>query len=176
MSDDLFDNPAPEGLPSGVSVSGRSGKGVPVSVPLAELLRPHSLEQVIGQAHLLAPGKPLHTAFAAGKPHSMILWGPPGVGKTTLARLMAHAFDHAFIALSAVFSGVKDIRAAVDQAQMHAAQGRSTILFIDEIHRFNKSLKTIIKQCIDKVHCAVFVPHGWLDMLKMCFQQGAQHG
>lgn len=139
MSDDLFDNPAPEGLPSGVSVSGRSGKGVPVSVPLAELLRPHSLEQVIGQAHLLAPGKPLHTVFAAGKPHSMILWGPPGVGKTTLARLMAHAFDHAFIALSAVFSGVKDIRAAVDQAQMYAAQGRSTILFIDEIHRFNKS-------------------------------------
>ena len=160
MSDDLFDNPAPEGLPSGVSVSGHSGKGVPVSVPLAELLRPHSLEQVIGQAHLLAPGKPLHTVFAAGKPHSMILWGPPGVGKTTLARLMAHAFDHAFIDLSAVFSGVKDIRAAVDQAQMHAAQGRSTILFIDEIHRFSKAVKSFINQQLIKAVAQIFgLPH-----------------
>ncbi len=107
--------------------------------PLAEALRPATLDEVIGQSHLLGPGTPLRLAFESGKPHSMILWGPPGVGKTTLARLTAQAFDHEFIALSAVFSGVKDIRAAMDQAQHHLARGAKTILFVDEIHRFNKS-------------------------------------
>ena len=107
--------------------------------PLAEALRPARLDDVIGQSHLLGAGKPLKLAFQSGKAHSMILWGPPGVGKTTLARLTAHAFDCAFIALSAVFSGVKDIRAAMEQAQQNLAQGRHTILFVDEIHRFNKA-------------------------------------
>jgi putative ATPase len=107
--------------------------------PLAEALRPKTLDQVIGQSHLLGPGKPLRLAFDAGKPHSMILWGPPGVGKTTLARLTAHAFAGEFIALSAVFSGVKDIRAAMDQAERNLAMDKRTILFIDEIHRFNKA-------------------------------------
>jgi putative ATPase len=108
--------------------------------PLAEALRPQSIEEVVGQTHLLAAGKPLNLAFASGKPHSMILWGPPGVGKTTLARLSAKAFDREFIALSAVLAGVKEIREAIEQAEQSMAQyGRQTILFVDEIHRFNKS-------------------------------------
>ncbi|AMP09446.1 sigma-54 interaction domain protein [Collimonas arenae] len=107
--------------------------------PLAEALRPATLDEVIGQSHLLGPGKPLRLAFESGKPHSMILWGPPGVGKTTLARLTANAFKCEFIALSAVFSGVKDIRAAMEQAEQNLSMGKHTILFVDEIHRFNKS-------------------------------------
>ena len=109
-------------------------------VPLAERLRPRSIADVVGQRHLLAPGKPLAVAFASGKLHSMILWGPPGVGKTTLARLMSDAFNAEFIALSAVLSGVKDIRDAVARAEATLAQsGRATILFVDEVHRFNKA-------------------------------------
>ena len=115
------------------------GKREPAA-PLAEVLRPQSLDEVVGQRHLLGPGKPLRLAFESGKPHSMILWGPPGSGKTTIARLMAKAFDAEFIALSAVFSGVKDIREAVQKAEHTlAASGRGTILFVDEVHRFNKA-------------------------------------
>src|SRR5512138_869389 len=115
------------------------GKAAPVA-PLADALRPKSLDEVVGQQHLLGPGKPLRLAFESGKPHSMILWGPPGSGKTTLARLMAKGFDAQFIALSAVFSGVKDIREAVQQAETELAHsGRHTILFVDEVHRFNKA-------------------------------------
>lgn len=113
---------------------------VPPAAPLAERLRPASLDEVVGQRHLLAPGKPLRVAFDAGKAHSMILWGPPGVGKTTLARLMARGFDAEFAPISAVFAGVKDIREVMQRAEfIRNQQGRQTILFVDEVHRFNKS-------------------------------------
>ena len=111
----------------------------PAAAPLAERLRPKTLDEVIGQRHLLGPGKPLRVAFESGRLHSMILWGPPGVGKTTLARLMADAFDAQFIAMSAVLGGVKDIREAVERAQAARTSGRATVVFVDEVHRFNKS-------------------------------------
>ncbi len=125
--DGLFDDtPAAAGAAAGM-------------VPLAERLRPRTLDEVVGQRHLLAPGKPLRVAFDAARLPSMILWGPPGVGKTTLARLLAGATGAHFIVLSAVLSGVKEIREAVEQAQRLARQGRATVLFVDEVHRFNKS-------------------------------------
>src|SRR5438105_13565225 len=133
MNDDLF---------SGASMG---------SVPLAERLRPKSIDEVVGQRHLLGPGKPLAVAFASGKPHSMILWGPPGSGKTSLARLMADAFNADFIAISAVLAGVKDIRDAVARAEATLAQsGRHTILFVDEVHRFNKAQQDAFLPVVDR--------------------------
>jgi len=120
-TEDLFPDPSPK-------------------APLADLMRPHRVEDVVGQQHLLGEGKPLQIAATSGKLHSMILWGPPGVGKTTLARLLARASGAEFIALSAVLSGVKDIREAVDRARATLRDsGRGTVLFVDEVHRFNKA-------------------------------------
>ena len=110
-----------------------------LNVPLAERLRPKTLDEVIGQQHLLGAGKPLRAAFESGRLHSMILWGPPGVGKTTLARLVAQGFDAQFIAISAVLGGVKDIRDAVERAQIARNTQRRTVVFVDEVHRFNKA-------------------------------------
>jgi putative ATPase len=137
QQDSLFEEEAP--MPAGTGGSGTAEPVLSVAAPLAERLRPRTLDEVIGQRHLLAPGRPLRAALESGRVHSMILWGPPGVGKTTLARLLAHAVDAQFIVLSAVLAGVKDIREAVDAAQREARRGRRTLVFVDEVHRFNKA-------------------------------------
>ena len=108
--------------------------------PLADRMRPRSIADIVGQPQVLGPGKPLRVALETGRLHSMVLWGPPGSGKTTLARLVAQGSDAQFIALSAVMAGIKDVRAAVEKAQAErAATGRRTVLFLDEVHRFNKT-------------------------------------
>ena len=107
--------------------------------PLADRMRPRTLDEVVGQKHLLASGKPLYEALSSGKPHSMILWGPPGTGKTTLARLVAATCEADFLPLSAVMAGVKDVRTAAEAAKQSRQMGRQTVLFLDEVHRFNKA-------------------------------------
>jgi putative ATPase len=135
--------PAPVAPQSGLFVDDPEAAEAPpagsATVPLAERLRPRHLDEVVGQRHLLAPGRPLRVAFESGRLPSMILWGPPGVGKTTLARLLAGATGAHFIVLSAVLAGVKDIREAVEQAAAVRRSGKATVVFVDEVHRFNKA-------------------------------------
>ena len=146
MPQDLFDgleSAQPERVASG-SAAGEAASRAALLLnklaPLAERMRPKTIDEVIGQKKLLGPGQPLRVAFETHRPHSMILWGPPGVGKTTLARLMADAFGLPFIAISAVLSGVKEIREAVEEARITMVQRHiPTLVFVDEVHRFNKS-------------------------------------
>ncbi len=138
--DSIFDGPPaprPDALPGRADPVGPTVEAGS-DAPLAERLRPRHLDEVIGQRHLLGPGKPLRVAFESGRLHSMILWGPPGVGKTTLARLVAGVVQARFVVLSAVLAGVKDIRDAVEQAKAWRGQGLATVVFVDEVHRFNK--------------------------------------
>ena len=143
MSQDLFEGLEPE-QPIRSSVASEAASRAALLLnklaPLAERMRPKTIDEVIGQKKLLGPGQPLRVAFETHRPHSMILWGPPGVGKTTLARLMADAFGLPFVAISAVLSGVKEIREAVEEARVTMAQRHlPTLVFVDEVHRFNKS-------------------------------------
>lgn len=125
--------------------------------PLAEALRPQRIAEVVGQAHLLGPGKPLQLAVQARKLHSMVFWGPPGVGKTTLGRLLAREVGSEFMTLSAVLAGAKEIRQVVDAAQhILDHQGRTSVLFLDEIHRFNKAQQDLL------------LPHVESGLLTLC--------
>jgi putative ATPase len=140
MDDTPLERPSGAGAIASTKATGSTPSLAKASfAPLAERLRPQTLSDVVGQDHLLGEGQPLRVAFASGQPHSMILWGPPGVGKTTLARLMALAVDAEFFTISAVLGGVKDIREAVVLAQAAQERGRRSIVFVDEVHRFNKA-------------------------------------
>ena len=151
---------AATGALAGMPAAG-AAQAVPATGPLAEILRPQTLDAVIGQTHLLGPGMPPRVAFETAKPHSMILWGPPGVGKTTLARLIARGFQFYFIAISAVLGGVKEIREAVKSAEESRLAGRRTMLFVDEVHRFNKAVNQYINKRFTKVIAQIIgLPHG----------------
>src|SRR5213596_2464793 len=116
-----------------------SSAGAPPPGPLADRMRPRSIDEIVGQEHLLGPGRVLRAALERGELHSMILWGPPGSGKTTLASLMAHVTGARFVAFSAVLSGIKEIRQVIAEAETHQRRGVKTVLFVDEIHRFNRA-------------------------------------
>lgn len=128
--------------------------------PLAERMRPQTLDEMVGQKRLLAPGSALRRAVESGHVHSMILWGPPGCGKTTLSLLLAHYADAEFRAISAVLSGLPEVRVVLAEAAQRFAEGRRTVLFVDEVHRFNKAVKRYINQSLRKAVVQIFgLPH-----------------
>lgn len=137
---DLFDGEGADASAAGQEADAKAEQAALTSGPLAARMRPQNLQAYFGQEHILGAGRPLRKSIEANQVHSMLLWGPPGVGKTTLARLLSHEIDAQFLSLSAVLAGVKEVRAAVAQARDYRrATGKRTILFIDEVHRFNKS-------------------------------------
>ena len=136
--------------------------------PLAARLRPKTIDEYVGQDHLVGPGRPLRNLIESDKVSSMILWGPPGVGKTTLARIIANSTKAEFVNFSAVTSGIKEIRKVMEDADTNRHYGKKTIVFVDEIHRFNKAVNYYINQQLIKVfvqllvlpHCSMGVKHG----------------
>jgi putative ATPase len=147
------------------------------NILLIERMRPTTLDEVIGQQHLFGSGKPSRIAFGSGDPYSMILWGAPGAGKTTLARLMADDFHSECIARSAGLSGVKDIREAADRAQILKANSRRrTILFVDKVHRFSKYIKFPVKQRLINFICAIFMPWHSFQARSSMMLGPLQHG
>lgn len=143
MSEDLFGNLTGE-LPKGGSLADANS-----SSPLAVRMRPRSVDEIVGQQHLLGPGSPLRRLAAGDGEMSVFLWGPPGVGKTTIAAVVSHATDARFVELSAVTAGVKDVRAEIDRARAELARGRHTVLFIDEVHRFNKAQQDVLLPAVE---------------------------
>lgn len=144
MSVDLFGNLDPEPPPRGGSLSDASNP----QAPLAVRLRPRNLDEIVGQQHLLAPGSPLRR-LADGQPMSVFLWGPPGVGKTTIASVVSQATQRRFVELSAVTAGVKEVRAEIEEARRQLARGRATVLFVDEVHRFSKAQQDVLLPAVE---------------------------
>ncbi|WP_130865480.1 replication-associated recombination protein A [Acidipropionibacterium timonense] len=146
MSTDLFGNPGPEQTPSG---TGGSLDAVNPDAPLAVRMRPRTVDEIVGQQHLLAPGSPLRRLAEGSAAMSVFLWGPPGVGKTTIAAVVSHSTNRRFVEISAVTAGVKDVRRELDTARRELAHGRPTVLFVDEVHRFSKAQQDVLLPAVE---------------------------
>ncbi|MDN6557598.1 MAG: AAA family ATPase, partial [Acidipropionibacterium acidipropionici] len=147
MTEDLFGNPI--GAPEPASRGGSLGDAVNPSAPLAVRMRPRTIDEIVGQQHLLAPGSPLRRLAEGRAAMSVFLWGPPGVGKTTIASVISHASNRRFVEISAVTAGVKDVRRELDTARRELAAGRPTVLFVDEVHRFSKAQQDVLLPAVE---------------------------